>query len=77
MSLTNPQHTPEEEAQLREKRSLDAIKVFVMHACEVLGMWKVICDHEFHIVTEKLEKVTLALVLLIDKICHYIYILCV
>ncbi|KAJ1526290.1 hypothetical protein ONE63_009443 [Megalurothrips usitatus] len=41
-------HTALQEAQLEEKRSLDALKTFLAHTCEVLGLWKVLSDHQFH-----------------------------
>lgn len=45
------------EAQLEEKASLLALKSFVSHACEVLGLWKILCEHQFHIIAEMLDKV--------------------
>jgi nuclear pore complex protein Nup155 len=52
-----PQRSREQEAQLEEKRSLDALKVFVAHTCEVLGMWRILCEHQFHVVADVLSKV--------------------
>jgi hypothetical protein len=40
-SHRNPQRNRDQEAQLEEKRSLDSLKVFVAHTCEVLGMWRI------------------------------------
>ena len=45
------------EAQLEEKMSLLALKTLVTHACEVLGLWKILCEHQFHIIAEMLDKV--------------------
>jgi nuclear pore complex protein Nup155 len=52
-----PQRNREQEAQLEEKHSLDALKAFVAHTCEVLGMWRVLCEHQFHVVADTLTKV--------------------
>jgi nuclear pore complex protein Nup155 len=52
-----PQRNREQEAQLEEKHSLDALKVFVAHTCEVLGMWRVLSEHQFHVVADTLTKV--------------------
>lgn len=43
-----------QEAQLEERHSLDALKSFVTHACQVLGLWRVLCDHQFHILVDAL-----------------------
>lgn len=45
------------EAQLEEKTSLLALKSFVSHACEVLGLWKILCEHQFHVIADMLDKV--------------------
>jgi hypothetical protein len=52
-----PQRNREQEAQLEEKRSLDALKAFVAHTCEVLGMWRILCEHQFHVIADMLSKV--------------------
>jgi hypothetical protein len=52
-----PQRNREQEAQLEEKHSLDALKVFVAHTCEVLGMWRILCEHQFHVIADTLSKV--------------------
>lgn len=43
-----------QEAQLEERHSLDALKSFVNHACQVLGLWRILCDHQFHILVDTL-----------------------
>ncbi|PSN41988.1 Nuclear pore complex protein 155 [Blattella germanica] len=50
------QRNMEQEAQLEEKRSLDSLKAFVAHTCEVLGMWRILCEHQFHIIASVLAK---------------------
>ncbi|XP_033607158.1 nuclear pore complex protein Nup155 isoform X2 [Cryptotermes secundus] len=51
-----PQRNREQEAQLEEKHSLDALKAFVAHTCEVLGMWRILCEHQFHVIADTLSK---------------------
>ena len=45
------------EAQLEEKTSLLALKSFVSHSCEVLGLWKILCEHQFHVIADMLDEV--------------------
>lgn len=56
-SSIQPQRIRLQEVQLQEKRSLDALKVFVDHACQVLGFWKIMCEHQFHVITSALNQV--------------------
>lgn len=35
-----------------ERNSLAALKSFISMSLEVLGMWKILCDHQFHIVLQ-------------------------
>lgn len=35
--------------QIEERQSLDALKIFVAHACEVLSLWKILCEHQIHL----------------------------
>lgn len=37
-----------QDAQLEERQSLDAFKTFVCHACQVIGLWRILCEHQFH-----------------------------
>lgn len=54
-------HTALQEAQLEEKRSLDALKTFLSHTCEVLGLWKVLSDHQFHNLAQGLATVSIVI----------------
>ncbi|XP_058986335.1 nuclear pore complex protein Nup154 isoform X2 [Musca domestica] len=45
-----------EQAQAEEKRSLTALIYFIKHACEVLALWKILCEHQFHILASQLMK---------------------
>ncbi|KAL1505828.1 hypothetical protein ABEB36_005300 [Hypothenemus hampei] len=44
-SLVNP--TPQD-PQYEERQSLDALKTFVCHCCQIVGLWRILCDHQFH-----------------------------
>lgn len=55
-SSIQPQRSRLQEVQLQEKRSLDALKVFVDHASQVLGFWKIMCEHQFHVITSTLNQ---------------------
>ncbi|ODN01638.1 hypothetical protein Ocin01_05049, partial [Orchesella cincta] len=39
-----------------ERNSLAALKNFLSITLEVLGMWKILCDHQFHIVLQGLDE---------------------
>jgi len=57
--LTGPTAAPtDEDAQAEEKASLCALKTFVTHACEVLGLWKLLCEHQFHVLAPMLPVVS-------------------
>lgn len=45
-----------EEARMAEKRSLDALSRFLRHTCEVLALWKILCEHQFHVLITALPK---------------------
>ncbi|KFB48176.1 AGAP007999-PA-like protein [Anopheles sinensis] len=50
------QRTCTEEALQEEKKSLDALARLIKQSCEVIGLWKVICEHQCHQLVEKLAK---------------------
>ena len=37
--------TGEANALSAERRSLEALKALVAHSCQVLGLWRVLCEH--------------------------------
>lgn len=37
-----------EDAQLEERQSLTALRQFLDHCCEVLGLWRILCEHQLH-----------------------------
>ncbi len=50
-----------DEANAQEKESLQNLQHLIHLTCESLGLWKVICDHQFHIVASSLTKVSQSL----------------
>ncbi|KAK0174071.1 hypothetical protein PV328_007188 [Microctonus aethiopoides] len=48
--------TPYQEPLVEERNSLDALKVFIVHACEVLGLWKILCENQLHNIVNCLSK---------------------
>lgn len=42
---------------LQEKKSLNALKSFVSRASEILNLWRVLYDHQFHLVAATLSPV--------------------
>ncbi|XP_039282164.1 nuclear pore complex protein Nup155 [Nilaparvata lugens] len=55
-SMTWGQRSRLQEAQLMEKSSLDALRMLVDHAAQVLGLWRVMCDHQFHVIADALPR---------------------
>uniref|UniRef100_A0A182QXT3 Nucleoporin Nup133/Nup155-like N-terminal domain-containing protein n=1 Tax=Anopheles farauti TaxID=69004 RepID=A0A182QXT3_9DIPT len=45
-----------EEALMEERKSLEALVRLTKRACEVIGLWKVICEHQCHLLVGKLTK---------------------
>ncbi|XP_050089224.1 nuclear pore complex protein Nup154 [Anopheles aquasalis] len=45
-----------EDAVAEERKSLDALSRLIKQACEVIGLWKVICEHQCHLLLSKLTK---------------------
>eukprot|EP00918_Siedleckia_nematoides_P061729 GHVU01134755.1.p1 GENE.GHVU01134755.1~~GHVU01134755.1.p1 ORF type:complete len:766 (+),score=73.70 GHVU01134755.1:2125-4422(+) len=44
------------EAQTAEKSSLQQLEQLITRACEGLGLWRILCDHQFHAVTSMLSQ---------------------
>ncbi|XP_020280588.1 nuclear pore complex protein Nup155 [Pseudomyrmex gracilis] len=51
-----------QEPIVEERNSLDALKVFITHACEVLGLWKILCENQLNNIVSCLSK---------DQITHF------
>ena len=43
----------QQDALLRERQSLMFLQQLITHTLQVLGLWMVVCDHQFHIVAAK------------------------
>lgn len=54
-NLNNMSNYTQQDAQLEEKHSLDALKSFINHCCQVIGLWKVLCEHQFHFLIDSLQ----------------------
>lgn len=39
---------------MREAQSLQALMIMISRCIEVLNLWKIACDHQFEVVTQKL-----------------------
>ncbi|XP_055921871.1 nuclear pore complex protein Nup154 [Eupeodes corollae] len=52
----NDQRNANEQAQAEEKRSLTALNYFIKHTCEVIALWKILCEHQFQILVNQLTK---------------------
>ncbi|XP_006813173.1 nuclear pore complex protein Nup155 [Saccoglossus kowalevskii] len=44
------------EAEAAEKAALINFQFLVQYACQVLALWKIICDHQFHVIAMQLHK---------------------
>lgn len=51
-----------QEPIVEERNSLDALKIFIAHACEILGLWKILCENQLHNIVSCLSKVTFSLI---------------
>ncbi|CAH1175574.1 unnamed protein product [Phaedon cochleariae] len=48
MNVSRTAQQTVQDAQLEERQSLNALKVFVCHCCQILGLWRILCEHQFH-----------------------------
>ncbi len=51
----NPLQRSQQEALLRERQSLLFLQNLVSHCLQVMGLWKVVCDHQFSLVVAALH----------------------
>lgn len=42
---------------VEERNSLAALKIFITHACEVLELWKILCENHLNNIVNCLSKV--------------------
>lgn len=45
-----------QDAQIEERQSLDALKLFIFHCCQILGLWRILCEHQFHLLISQLPE---------------------
>lgn len=45
-----------DDAYAEEKKSLEALNRFIKHTCEVMALWKILCEHQFHVLARTLPK---------------------
>jgi len=48
----------EAEVEAEESSSLKQLQSLISVACEFLGLWKILCDHQFHIIASSLTPVS-------------------
>lgn len=46
-----------QEPIVEERNSLAALKIFITHACEVLELWKILCENHVNNIVNCLSKV--------------------
>lgn len=52
----NLQKKSAEEAHTEEKKSLNALNRFIRHSAEVIALWKILCEHQFHVLLAQLPQ---------------------
>lgn len=45
-----------EKAQNEEKQSMSALYQLVKHICEIMSLWKIVCEHQFQVLASQLPK---------------------
>ncbi|EEZ97868.2 nuclear pore complex protein Nup154 [Tribolium castaneum] len=48
-NATNRLNHTIQDAQVEERLSLNSLKLFVCHCCQVMGLWRILCEHQFHV----------------------------
>jgi len=48
------------EVDAEESASLKHLQALISIACEYLGLWKILCDHQFHVIAGGLSPVSFA-----------------
>lgn len=56
IQMQTQQKMPQSDAELQERISLINLQQLVNYTCEMLGLWKVLCDHQFHIVVSMIPE---------------------
>ncbi|XP_067621641.1 nuclear pore complex protein Nup154 [Eurosta solidaginis] len=53
---TQEQRNAAVQAQNEEKQSINALYQLVKHVCEIISLWKILCEHQFQILATQLPK---------------------
>lgn len=51
--LIQQQQQKKEEAFSEEKKSLEALVGFIKYVCEVIALWKILCEHQIHVLMDQ------------------------
>jgi len=57
------------EVEAEESSSLKQLQALISIACEYLGLWKILCDHQFHVIAGSLNPVSILLSILLLIVC--------
>ena len=57
------------EVEAEESLSLKQLQALISIACEYLGLWKILCDHQFHVIAGSLNPVSILLSILLLIVC--------
>jgi nuclear pore complex protein Nup155 len=49
LNATNRMNHTLQDAQIEERLSLNSLKLFVSHCCQIMGLWRILCEHQFHV----------------------------
>lgn len=49
------QQQKRDEALFEEKKSLDALVSFMKYVCEIINLWKILCEHQLHLLVTSLS----------------------
>ncbi|RZC41057.1 nuclear pore complex protein Nup155 [Asbolus verrucosus] len=49
MSTTTRMNHTLQDAQIEERLSLSSLKLFVCHCSQIMGLWRILCEHQFHV----------------------------
>jgi len=60
------------EIEVEESSSLKQLQTLICIACEYLGLWKILCDHQFHLIAGTLTPVSFTAI----SGCHLSLVFC-
>lgn len=56
LNTTNRLNHTLQDAQIEERQSLNALKIFVSHCSQIMGLWRILCEHQFHVLIGSLPE---------------------